>query len=106
MRNLILFALLTLTACNRWGGLRTSDSSQPMAADRGSSVAPMTVGGTVQSYADVVDRASTAVVTIRSARRVRAPQQFPFFEDPFFRRFFGDRPTAPSRSPSSVERAL
>jgi S1-C subfamily serine protease len=29
------------------------------------------------------------VVTIHSARRVRAPQQFPFFDDPFLREFFG-----------------
>ena len=42
-----------------------------------------------QSYADIVDRVAPAVVTIRSARRVRAPQQFNFFDDPFFRQFFG-----------------
>src|SRR6185436_16763136 len=65
-------------------------SSQRMAADRGP-VAPVTVGGTVQSYADVVDRAAPAVVTIRSARRVRASQQFPFSDDPFFRQFFDNR---------------
>ncbi len=41
------------------------------------------------SYADVVDRVAPAVVTIRSSRRVRAPQQFPFFDDPLFRQFFG-----------------
>lgn len=41
------------------------------------------------SYADVVDRVAPAVVTIRSSRRVRAPQQFPFSDDPFFRQFFG-----------------
>jgi Do/DeqQ family serine protease len=45
------------------------------------------------SYADVVDRVAPAVVTIRSSRRVRAPQQFQFFDDPFFRQFFGqDQP--------------
>jgi Do/DeqQ family serine protease len=41
------------------------------------------------SYADIVDRVAPAVVTIRSARRVHAPQQFPFLDDPFFRQFFG-----------------
>jgi len=57
------------------------------------------------SYADVVDRAAPAVVTIRSNRRVRAPQQFPFSDDPFFRRFFGNRaPQGDSRGP--VEHAL
>src|ERR1017187_6519671 len=45
--------------------------------------------GPILSYADVVDRVAPAVVTIRSSRRVRAPQQFPFFDDPFFRQFFG-----------------
>ena len=49
-----------------------------------------------QSYADVVDRVSPAVVTIHAARRVRASQQFPFFDDPMFRQFFGNR-IAPRR---------
>jgi serine protease Do len=44
-----------------------------------------------QSYADLVQQVSPAVVTIRSARRVRAPQQYPFMDDPFFRQFFGGR---------------
>lgn len=43
------------------------------------------------SYADVVARVAPAVVTIRSERIVRAPQQHPFFDDPTFRDFFGDR---------------
>lgn len=41
------------------------------------------------SYADVVARVTPAVVTIRSERRVRAPQQFPFADDPMLREFFG-----------------
>jgi serine protease Do len=43
----------------------------------------------VVSYADVVSRVAPAVVTIHSERRVRAPQQYPFSNDPFFRHFFG-----------------
>ncbi len=43
------------------------------------------------SYADVVNRVAPAVVTVRSQRRARAPEQFPFMNDPFFRDFFGDR---------------
>src|SRR5262245_51515059 len=61
--------------------------------------------GAPQSYADVLDRVSPAVVTIRSSRRVRAPQQFPFAEDPFFRRFFG-LPPGSSRGGAPVERGL
>jgi len=53
--------------------------------------------GPVVSYADVVSRVAPAVVTIHSQMQVRAPQQFPFMNDPFFRQFFGDRgaPQAP-----------
>ena len=59
------------------------------------------------SYADVVDRVAPAVVTIRSARRVRAAQQFPFLDDPFFRQFFGDRNRDRSKEDQSlVQRAL
>ena len=56
------------------------------------------------SYADVVDRVAPAVVTIRSSRRVRAPQQFPFFDDPFFRQFFGG--TLPRNGGTEVRQAL
>ena len=50
------------------------------------------------SYADVVNLVSKAVVTIRTESRVRAPRQFPFRDDPFFRRFFGDQmPPIPDR---------
>src|SRR5918992_247305 len=41
------------------------------------------------SYAEVVDRVGPGVVTIRSERRVRAPRQHPFFNDPFFGELFG-----------------
>jgi serine protease Do len=58
---------------------------QQPAADR-----PQVVKAT--SYADVLDRVRPAVVTVRSSRRVRPAQQFPFFDDPL-RQFFG----APSR---------
>jgi serine protease Do len=45
----------------------------------------------IDSYADLVETVAPAVVTIRAERIVRAPQQFPFFNDPLFREFFGDR---------------
>jgi S1-C subfamily serine protease len=48
-----------------------------------------------------------AVVTVRSDRRVRAAQQFPFFDDPFFRDFFGDRfRNAPRESPDMLQRGV
>lgn len=49
------------------------------------------------SYADTVERVGPGVVTIRAARRTRAPRQHPFFNDPALRDFFGG---AQSRRPS------
>jgi S1-C subfamily serine protease len=62
--------------------------------------------GPILSYADVVDRVAPAVVTIRSSRRVRAPQQFPFFDDPFFRQFFGGGNPRSRGGNTQVEHAL
>ncbi len=59
--------------------------------------------GPILSYADAVDLVAPAVVTIRSSRRVRAAQQFPFADDPLFRQFFGGR--AP-REQNQLERGL
>ncbi len=43
------------------------------------------------SYADVVKRVSPSVVNIYSTRTIRTrPFLHPFFDDPMFRRFFGD----------------
>ncbi|HTX38690.1 MAG TPA: DegQ family serine endoprotease [Bryobacteraceae bacterium] len=47
------------------------------------------LNGPILSYADVVQTVAPAVVTIRASHRVRAPQQFPFFNSPFFQQFFG-----------------
>ena len=58
------------------------------------------------SYADVVERAGPAVVTIRAAKRSRAPQQHPFFNDPRFRDFFGGIFPGPGESPQRVQLGL
>src|SRR5882724_11335880 len=62
--------------------------------------------GPVVSYADVVSRVSPAVITIHSELRVRAPQQFPFMDDPIFRQFFGDRGNMPQQTPEMHREAL
>ena len=63
--------------------------------------------GTQNSYAAVVSRVMPAVVTVRSDRRVRSAQQFPFIDDPFFRDFFGDRfRNAPKDSPDMLQRGV
>ncbi|MGH7853179.1 MAG: S1C family serine protease [Candidatus Binatia bacterium] len=43
----------------------------------------------VASYAETVERVAPGVVTIRAARRARAPRQHPFFDDPTLRDLFG-----------------
>ena len=83
---LLSFALVvSLIACK---GKASSRPASPASLAENSSA---NASPAQNHYADVVSRVIPAVVTIRSERRVRAPQQFPFFDDPFFRDFFGDR---------------
>jgi serine protease Do len=87
------------------GFLYGTSSATAMAAQAPAPATP--VSAPRQSYAPIVDRAVPAVVTIRSARRVRAAQQFPFLDDPLFRQFFGDGPR--NRAPldrSPMQQAL
>ena len=61
-------------------------------------------GAPQNSYADVVARVAPAVVTIHANKRVRQPQQFPFFDDPFG---FGNRNREQQQQPrEQLERAL
>jgi serine protease Do len=82
---LLIVAALLLSGCSRNGqsnaqSLLTNSAPPPA----GSSAART-------SYAEVVDRVSPAVVIIRSQKRARAPQQFPFMNDPSLDPNFGDR---------------
>src|SRR5437588_2960178 len=96
----LLAAACALCSCNR--GLTTANAgSEPRSTPTGK----VTASGPLLSYADVVDRVAPAVVTIRSSKRVRAPQQFPFMDDPFFRQFFGGAPRG-NGGRTQVERAL
>jgi Do/DeqQ family serine protease len=86
----LVFALL-------WAGCQRQDSAPPRAGtpaktpEQAPAAAPAENGrvAPVTSYAEVVDRIGPGVVTIRSERRVRAPRQFPFSNDPLLRDFFG-----------------
>ena len=104
MRRILLtitLVLLTSTACRR-----AVEQLQPSPPAPASTATPATissgpVGPSTNSFADVVDRVAPAVVTIHSARRVRAPRQHPFFDDPRFREFFGL-----PRTPDTQQRAV
>jgi Do/DeqQ family serine protease len=79
----LILVVFVVTSCRAQAGTLALASGQPLA---------VTAGAITQaSYADLVSRVSPAVVTIRSTERARAPQQFPFMDDPGFREFFGDR---------------
>ena len=92
-------SIIASTFC---GGLAFITAPVAMAAPQN----PSTVAAT-NSYADIVDRATPAVVTIRSGKRVRAAQQFPFSDDPFFRQFFENGNRNRQRDEQSlVEHAL
>ncbi len=54
----------------------------------------------VDSYSDAVRRATPSVVNVFTSKEIRAPRH-PFFNDPLFRRFFGDQvPEDPQRAVS------
>lgn len=86
----LLIALIALVGCGR-----DENVNLPPPA---TVPPPATTAALRTSYAEVVNRVSPAVVTIRTESRARAPRQFPFVDDPFFRRFFGGPlPPAPER---------
>ncbi len=92
---LVLIVLL-LGGCNRpdSGSARHASTNSEGTSNSGTVITPAanTIATVpVLSYADVVSRVAPAVVTIHSQMRVRAPQQFPYMDDPLFRQFFGDR---------------
>ena len=77
----LLIALLSVYGCGREETVNLPPPAAPP---------PTTSAALRTSYAEVVNRVSAAVVTIRTESRARAPRQFPFTDDPFFRRFFGE----------------
>ncbi len=105
--SLLVALAFALGSCNRGTGesVQFASSSNP-----GTNNAPINNGppsastGPVVSYADVVSRVSPAVITIHAQLRVRAPQQYPFMDDPMFRQFFGDR--IPQQAPEQRRSGL
>ena len=92
----VVLAVALAVGCGRVVGSRgaryTSSSADPINNNPINNAPPATAAAMpVLSYADVVSKVAPAVITIHSQMRVRAPQQFPFMDDPFFRQFFGDR---------------
>ena len=93
MRSAGLLAVITVSfmACNRMPERNPSTSSTPSNTTNPISGSGTPAPSTPNSFADVVARVAPAVVTVHSARRLRAPRQHPFFDDPRFRDFFGNQ---------------
>lgn len=86
-----LLAAGSITAWSVYG----ADTPAPAAPAAITTAAPAgadarTLGTGIDSYAPIVEKVAPTVVTVRSERRARAVRQFPFTQDPFFQRFFGD----------------
>jgi Do/DeqQ family serine protease len=100
--------LMTGAAWHGW-----ASGAQPATVHAATVTTPLShaVGGGRDSYADVVDVVSPAVVTIRAQGRARvSPTQFQFPDDDFFGQFFGNRgdrsPRGPRQAPNSRQSAL
>ncbi|HYJ86344.1 MAG TPA: Do family serine endopeptidase [Pyrinomonadaceae bacterium] len=93
--------LVWVTACNRNGAqTRLASTSDPGANNPPLNAGPPSANPAPGiSYADVVQRASPAVITIHSKMQARAPEQYPFMDDPMFREFFGERGRPPQQAP-------
>jgi Do/DeqQ family serine protease len=89
----LVVAMSLLAACNRHRNERFALDSSTTPNSSGGSTASSNPAGVmpVASYAETVSKVTPAVVTIHSQIRSRQPQQYPFMDDPFFRRFFGER---------------
>jgi len=88
IKNLLAAALIFFIA----GCEKKEVPKQPVPAPpppKTADAAPSHSSNGVISYAEAVQRVGPGVVTIRAARRVRAPRQHPFFNDPALRDLFG-----------------
>lgn len=89
IKNFLAAALIfSIAACNQDKKEVPQQSAPPPPPAKIADTAPRSSTG-VTSYAEAVERVGPGVVTIRAARRARAPRQHPFFNDPALRDLFG-----------------
>jgi serine protease Do len=107
MSNVVQFrrttAILTLVAASIGGGLIAAfavmnHSSAPVAVVARADTNTQRVSQLSNSFADIIEKASPAVVEISMTRVIKASEQQtnnPFLSDPFFRQFFGGQGLRP-----------
>lgn len=100
-------AILTLIAASIGGGLVAAlavatRTNSPAYVTARADTNTQRVSQLSNSFADIIEKASPAVVNISSTRIVKASEQDgqsnPFMSDPFFRQFFGNRGSARPRA--------
>jgi len=83
--SLVIFSVLASVGCAVWSEERTPNASERDSARQ----QPVVVDGMRVSYADVVEKTSSAVVQIEAEIPTSSsPNQFPFVGDEFFKRLF------------------
>ena len=107
MSNVVQFrrttAILTLVAASIGGGLIAAfavmnHSNAPVAVVARADTNSQRVSQLSNSFADIIEKASPAVVEISMTRVIKASEQQtnnPFLSDPFFRQFFGGQGMRP-----------
>lgn len=92
-----------MAAC--WIGTAVAQSPQPTPADL--RLVPENSAQIKLSFAPLVKEVAPAVVNVYASRKVVQRQRVsPFFDDPFFRRFFGQPNGRPDRPRERVESSL
>ena len=90
---LAVIAAAMLATGAAWRTAAAEGQPSPTPAATVSTPIAHAIAGGRDSYADVVDVVSPAVVTVRAQGRARvSPTQFPFSDDDFFGQFFGQSP--------------
>ncbi len=88
-----------------WAGTAAAQSSEPAQASQRS--VPESVAQMQLSFAPLVKEVAPAVVNVYASRKVvQRRRTSPFFDDPFFRRFFGQPNGNPSQPQERVESSL
>lgn len=99
---LMAWILITSVHCSE--GENPAPSKTPPELPSPSTIQTTGIPLTNEIFIAVAKQATASVVNISSTRKIKIPEQqfpgpFPFFDDPFFRRFFGDIPDRPSPQP-------
>src|ERR1700741_3181451 len=87
---MLVLGLFVVAFVPQDGNSATAASKVPLRIDKNPSA--VNLAEFKNGYASVIDPALPAVVNISSTKMVKQQNNFPgFFDDPFFRQFFGDR---------------